>query len=384
MSEAPIPFNRPHTVGKELTYIADALRRGKISGNGVYTQRCQEFLEQRYGFAKALLTASGTDALEMAAILSGVGPGDEVIMPSYTYVSTANAFLLRGATVVFADVEAGYPNLDVEAAAALITPRTRVVVPVHYGGAACRMDALLQLAERHGVMVVEDAAQAINAFYIDGEGRHHPLGRLGALGAFSFHETKNVISGEGGMLAVNAPSLISRAEIIWEKGTNRAAFWRGEANRYEWMDVGSSFLPSEITAAFLWAQLEALAEIHRRRMALWQRYYEALAPLERKGWLRRPRIPSHARHNGHIFYVLTEDEATRSRLIAHLQRRGIMAVFHYLSLHKSPFYRERHDGRPLPNAERYSATLLRLPLFHDLTAAQQDRVVAAIAEFFGG
>lgn len=384
MTAADIPFTRPCLTGKELTYIAEAVRSGRLAGNGPFTKRCQRFFQEHYGFHQALLTSSGTDALEMSALLADISPGDEVIMPSYTFVSTANAFVLRGARIRFADSRPDHPNLDVESLEALITPRTKAIVPVHYGGAACDMDALTHLAHQHHLMIIEDAAQAVNAFYRDRAGRLRPLGGIGELAAFSFHETKNVVAGEGGMLIVNRTELTARAEIIWEKGTNRTAFWRGEVDKYEWIDVGSSFLPSEIVAAFLWAQLEGMDAIQQRRMRWWQAYHDRLAPLEEKGWLRRPMLPDYAVHNAHLYYILTEDAATRARLIQHLRARGIYAVFHYLSLHRSPFYREKHDGRPLPNADRYSDTLLRLPLFCDLTEEEIDRVVDALETFFTG
>ncbi|UPL49845.1 dTDP-4-amino-4,6-dideoxygalactose transaminase [Hymenobacter sublimis] len=373
-----IPFNRPHLAGPELEYIRQAVAAGKLSGNGEFTQRCQRFLEQRYGLLKALLTTSGTDALEMAALLLNLQPGDEVIVPSYTFTSTANAFVLRGARIVFADSHPDYPNLDVRQVAQLLTPRTRVIVLVHYGGQpAEHMLELLALAEEHGIWVVEDAAQAIEARFQD-----RPLGTFGHLAAFSFHETKNISAGEGGMLAINDPRFVARAEIIWEKGTNRAAFYRGEAARYEWVDLGSSFLASELNAAYLWAQLEAIDRIQARRRYLWERYAAALAPLAASGVFDLlPQLPN-AQPNWHLFVLLCTDETNRDALLAYLRQRHILAVFHYLPLHLSPYYATQHDGRQLPHAERYAQTLVRLPLFHDLTDEQQDRIISAVQTFF--
>ncbi|MCB2408496.1 dTDP-4-amino-4,6-dideoxygalactose transaminase [Hymenobacter lucidus] len=373
-----IPFNRPHLAGPELEYIRQAVAAGKLSGNGEFTQRCQQFLEQRYGLAKALLTTSGTDALEMAALLLNIQPGDEVIVPSYTFTSTANAFVLRGARIVFADSQPNHPNMDVRTVAALLTPRTRAIVLVHYGGQVSEhLPDVLALAHRHGLWVVEDAAQAIEARY-----QGQPLGTFGQLAAFSFHETKNISAGEGGLLAINDPALMARAEIIWEKGTNRAAFHRGEAARYEWVDVGSSFLASELNAAYLWAQLQSIEAIQQQRRQLWEYYAMALEPLAASGAIRLlPQLPQ-AQPNWHVFALLCADEAERDALLQHLRQCHILAVFHYLPLHQSPYYAPLHDGRPLPHAERYARTLVRLPLFHDLTREQQNRVIAAIQAFY--
>ena len=378
-----IHFNRPHMTGKETEYIRQAVLDGKISGNGEFTHRCQDYLAQRYGFGKCLLTTSGTDALEMAAILTGVGPGDEVIVPSYTFVSTALAFIRCGATVVFADSRADEPNLDAAQLEALVTPRTRVIVPVHYAGCACDMDAIQAVADRHGLLIVEDAAQAIDSFHVGAGGTRRALGSIGALGCFSFHETKNIISGEGGMLAINDPRLFRRAEIIWEKGTNRAEFFRGAVNKYGWVDIGSSFLPTEIVSAFLWAQLEHLDEIQAERKRLWQRYWDFLSGLDLPAHgISLPRIPAYATNNAHMFYLLFPDLARRSDFIAQMKARDILTVFHYLPLHSSEFYRARHDGRALPNCDRYADTLLRLPLYCGL-APDQDTVLAAIREVCG-
>ena len=372
-----IPFNRPFLTGNELDYIRQAVESGKISGNGSFTQKCQRVLEQRYGFRKVLLTTSCTDALEMAAILANVGPGDEVIVPSFTFVSTALAFVRQGAKIVFADSRPDHPNLDLGRVEALITPRTKVLVAVHYAGVACDMDRAMSLADKHRLLVVEDAAQAIDATY---KGR--PLGGIGHFGCFSFHETKNVISGEGGALIVNDDRFVRRSEIIWEKGTNRAEFFRGEVNKYGWVDIGSSFLPSEIVAAFLYAQLEHLDAIQTRRKALWHAYREGLADLAAQGRFSLPDIPVDASNNAHMFHIVCRSLEERTALIAHLKQNGILAVFHYLSLHKSPFYAPRHDGRELPNADRFSDCLLRLPMYFDLTQPQIDEICERIRMFY--
>lgn len=373
-----IPFNRPTVLGSEPDLIREVLASECWSGNGPLTRRCQDFFRTRYGSARALLTGSCTDALEMAALLTGVGPGDEVILPSFTFVSTANAFALRGATLRFADSQPEHPNLDPAQVEALITPRTKVLVAMHYAGVACDLDRLLPLAERHGLVLVEDAAQCIEAQH-----RGRQLGTLGQFGTLSFHETKNLHCGEGGLLLVGDPAYAHRAEIIHEKGTNRAAFFRGEVDKYGWVDLGSSFLPSELQAAVLWAQLEHLQLVAERRLELWQRYREELQDLEERGFARLPVVPEYAQHNGHIFFLVLESLSVRSALIGHLKARGIFAVFHYQSLHASAYFRDRHDGRHLPNADRYSDCLLRLPLFHALGAEEQVRVMEGIHSFFG-
>jgi dTDP-4-amino-4,6-dideoxygalactose transaminase len=371
-----IPFNKPYLAGPETRYIEEAVRSGKISGDGVFTKKCHQFFEQKFGFHKALLTTSCTDALEMAALLLDLQPGDEVIVPSYTFVSTPNAFVLRGATIVFADSTAENPNLDAATLESLVTPRTRAIVPVHYAGIACDMDAIRAVADRHNLAIVEDAAQAIDSYY---KGR--PLGSLGELAGFSFHETKNIISGEGGMLAINDPRFAQRAEIIREKGTNRSSFFRGEVDKYGWVDVGSSFLPSDIIAAFLWAQVEQLDAIQERRRTIWQRYAQALAPLRAQG-VGLPNIPDYATNNGHMFYLVCRSLSERTELINALKSKNINPVFHYLSLHRSPFYSERHDGRELPWADHYTDCLVRLPLYYELSEAEQQRVIEAISSFY--
>ena len=368
-----IPFNKPYLHGRELVYIAQAVASGKISGDGLFTRKCHSFFEERYGFAKALMTTSCTDALEMCALLLDIKEGDEVIVPSFTFVSSANAFVLRGAKLVFADSEPNNPNIDAAQIEALITPRTRAIVVVHYAGVACDMDRIDEIARRHGVTVIEDAAQGIDAFY---KGR--PLGSIGALSAFSFHETKNVIAGEGGLLAINDPRYIGRAEIIREKGTNRSSFFRGEVDKYGWVDVGSSFLPSDIVSAYLFAQLENLDAIQQRRKAIWQRYWDQLATTLPDYGITLPTIPDYATNNAHMFYLVCRDLDQRTALIAALKEQGIHAVFHYLSLHDSPYFQQKHDGRALPHSDRYTNCLVRLPLFYELSDADVDRVTAAI------
>ena len=373
MSSYHIPFNKPYLSGNETAYITDAVKSGKISGNGLYTHKCHRFFTQRYGFNKVLLTTSCTDALEMAAILADIQPDDEVIVPSYTFVSTALAFIRQGARVIFADSRADNPNLDVEQVKSLITDRTKAIVPVHYAGIACDMDPLMALAQQYNLLVIEDAAQALDACY---KGR--PLGSIGHLAAFSFHETKNIIAGEGGMLVINDERFSKRAEIIWEKGTNRNEFFRGEVNKYGWVDIGSSFLPSEIISAFLYAQLENIESIQNRRISLWNYYYSALLPLAQQGYVRLPYLPGYATNNAHMFYLVCRNTDERSGLIDALKEAGILAVFHYLSLHKSDYYQTKHDGRKLIQADEYTDCLVRLPLFYELTLAEIDEIVTII------
>lgn len=382
-----IDFNRPHLTGKEEQHMKLAVVTGKLSGNGEYTKKCQHFFEERYGFKKCLLTTSGTDALEMCAMLCDLKPGDEVIIPSYTFVSTALAFLREGAKVVFADSMKRNPNLDAEAIEALITPRTKVIVPVHYAGVACDMDRIMEIANHHNLLVVEDAAQAIDSFYRSSNSLNSnsltPLGRIGHLSAFSFHETKNITAGgEGGLLVVNDERFIRRAEILWEKGTNRAEFFRGAVNKYGWVDMGSSFLPAEINAAFLWAQLENLDEIQSKRKSLWETYYKLLTPLAEKGFFQLPDQPEYASNNAHMFYLVCRNLEERTALIKYLKEHDIQAVFHYLSLHSSEFYKSKHDGRELPECDRYMDTLVRLPLFYDLDIADVERICSVIDEFY--
>lgn len=370
-------FNKPYLTGKEAHYMYQAVMSGKLSGNGVFTKKCQKFFEDKYGFKKAVLTTSGTDALEMAAILCNVKPNDEVIVPSYTFVSSALAFVRQGAHIVFADSYDNNPNIDADKIEALITPKTKVIVAVHYAGIACDMDKIMDIANRHNILVVEDAAQAIDSYY-----KGIPLGSIGHLGCFSFHETKNITAGgEGGLLSVNDERFIRRAEIIWEKGTNRAEFFRGMVNKYGWVDTGSSFLTSEVSAAFLWAQLENLDDIQSKRKTLWQRYYDNLKPLADKGWFTMPEVPDYATNNAHMFYLVCNNLIERTKIINHLKNNGILAVFHYLSLHLSDYYTSRVKDIPtLPNSDRYTDCLVRLPMFYELTLEQVDDICEKIKE----
>lgn len=370
-----IPFNKPYMTGKELYYIAEAKFGNMLAGDGPFTKRCHQWLEQRTGCSKALLTHSCTSALEMAALLLDIQPGDEVIMPSYTFVSTANAFVLRGGIPVFVDIREDTLNLDECLIEAAITSRTKAIVPVHYAGVACEMDAIMAIARRHDIRVVEDAAQGVMAEY---KGR--PLGSIGDLGAYSFHETKNVISGEGGALLVNDPALAQRAEIIREKGTDRSRFFRGEVDKYTWQDIGSSFLPGELIAAFLWAQLEEAGAITDARLASWNHYHRSLAPLEASGVLRRPIVPAGCDHNAHMYYVLLADADTRNRVVGRLKDEGIGAIFHYIPLHGSPAgmkFGRPHGG--LTITESVAARVLRLPLWVGITNTQISQVVDALA-----
>lgn len=391
-----IPFNKPFLTGKEAHYIYQAVYSGKLSGNGVYTKKCQNFFEEQYGFKKALMTTSCTDALEMAAILCDIKPGDEVIAPSYTFVSTVLAFVRQGAKIVFCDSCKDNPDIDPDRIEALITPRTRVIIPVHYAGVACDMDRIMDIAHRHNLLVVEDAAQAIGSYY---KGR--PLGSIGHFGCFSFHETKNIIAGEGGLLTINDERFIRRSEIIWEKGTNRSEFFRGEVNKYGWIDTGSSFLPSELISAFLWAQIENIDTIQARRKAIWEQYYAGLKPIADKGLITLPDIPAYATNNAHMFYIVCRSLEERSAFIAHMKKNGIQAVFHYLSLHRSGFYLTHPDSRPdncqeiervgdeeqvvglhLPNCDHFADCLVRLPLFYELTDEEVKRILDSCHNFF--
>lgn len=370
-----IPFNKPFLIGSELKYIEEAVHSGKISGNGIFTKKCQDFFEQKYGFKKVLLTSSCTDALEMAAILADIKEGDEVIIPSYTFVSTALAFVRQGAKIVFADSYSNNPNIDADTIEALITSKTKAIVPVHYAGVACDMGKIMELAEKYNLLVIEDAAQAIDSFYIGKDGMRKALGSIGHLAAFSFHETKNIISGEGGMLTINDTQFIDRAEVIWEKGTNRAQFFRGEIDKYGWVDLGSSFLPSEVTAAFLLGQLENLETIQKKRKQLWDYYYKQLKPIVGRLEIQLPQLPYYATNNGHMFYIRFATLEERTRYIKKLKKQGVLAVFHYISLHSSPYYYLKHDGRVLPNTDQFTDTLLRLPMYYELSENEIDTIV---------
>lgn len=372
-----IPFNKPFLTGNETKYIEEAVTSMKISGDGMFTKKCHTFFEEKYGFHKCLLTTSCTDALEMAAILIDIQAGDEVIMPSYTFVSTANAFVLRGAKIVFADSLPNHPNIDVSKIEALITPKTKAIVPVHYGGVACDMDTIMELAAKYKLFVIEDAAQAIDSFY-----KGKPLGGIGHLAAFSFHETKNIISGEGGMLVINDEQFAQRAEVIREKGTNRSQFYRGEVDKYGWMDIGSSFLPSDIIAAFLYAQLENLDLIQEKRIAHWNSFYDQLKPLAEKNLFELLDCDKGKTNNGHLFALIMPNLDERSQLIEYMRSKGILAVFHYLSLHKSPFYHEKHDGRILENCDKFSDTLIRLPFYYELTQQEIELICNSIIQYF--
>lgn len=383
-----IDFNRPYLTGKETDYISQAVISKKISGNGVFTQKCQQFFETRYGFKKCLLTTSCTDALEMAAILCDIQPGDEVIIPSYTFVSSALAFVRQGAKIIFADSYTDNPNIDANAIESLITPKTKAIVPVHYAGVACDMDKIMSIANKHNLFVIEDAAQSIDSYYLTlnpspkGEGDKRPLGSIGHFGCFSFHETKNIISGEGGMLVINDERFVRRAEIIWEKGTNRAEFFRGEVNKYGWVDTGSSFLPSEIVAAFLFAQCENLDRIQQKRKAIWEMYYKGLSLLQEKEFIEVPNIPEYATNNAHLFYIVCRNLEERTNLISYLRKNDIQAVFHYLSLHTSPYYVDKHGNRELPNCDKFADCLVRLPLFYELKQEEVEMIINRIIEFY--
>ena len=369
-----IPFNKPYMTGRELWYIAQAHTNGHLAGDGMFTKKCHAWLEARTGAHKTLLTHSCTASLDMAAMLADIQPGDEVIMPSYTFVSTANAFVLRGGVPVFVDIRPDTLNIDETLIEAAITPRTKAIVPVHYAGVACEMDAIMDIAQRHKLLVIEDAAQAVMSAY---KGRS--LGTIGHLGAYSFHETKNIISGEGGALLVNDDRFAERAEIIREKGTNRSQFFRGQIDKYTWVDIGSSYLPGEVIAAFLWAQMEEAQSITQKRLDIWHRYHEALAPLEAAGKLRRPIIPEGCQHNAHMYYILLESLAKRTEVIAQLKEQGVNAVFHYVPLHSSPAGRKygRVNGE-MTHTDDLADRLLRLPLWVGLTEEQQDRVATVL------
>ena len=370
-----IPFNKPYFSGRELKYLEEVCHSTTMSGNGDFTKKCHTFFEQKYGFKKCLLATSGTDALEMCAMLCNLKPGDEVIVPSYTFVSTALAFLREGAKVVFADSSAENPNMEVEQIEPLINEKTKVIAVVHYAGVACDMDAIMALAEKHNLLVVEDAAHCIDSFY---KGR--PLGSIGHLGAFSFHETKNISSGEGGMCVINDERFVRRAEIIWEKGTNRAEFYRGMVNKYGWVDMGSSFLPSEFNAAYLWAQLEQLDDIQGKRKHIWNRYFEGLNG-KIGNEVKLPYIPEYATNNAHMFYLLCPSLEYRTALMKFLKENDVQTTFHYLPLHSSKYYEDKHDGRELPNCDRYGDTLVRLPLFYELSDMEIVKIVKLIVEF---
>jgi dTDP-4-amino-4,6-dideoxygalactose transaminase len=371
-----IPFNRPYITGKETSYLTEAVNKGKISGNGHYTKLCQNYFTQQLGNEQNLCTTSCTDALEMCAILTDIKPGDEVIMPTYTFVSTANAFILRGAKVVFVDSRKDHPGMDEELIKQLITEKTKAIVVVHYAGVACDMDKVVEIAKRHKLIVIEDAAQAIDSYY-----KGKALGSIGDMGCFSFHETKNIQCGEGGLLSINNAIYKERAEIIWEKGTNRSAFWRGDVDKYNWVDIGSSFLPSELNTSFLFAQLEEIEKIQNRRKQLWEKYYNGLKILEKKNIILS-QIPNYATNNAHLFYLICNSLEERTSLIDFLKKEGVMAVFHYICLHDSPYFLDKHDGREMPNAKKYENCLVRLPLWVNMTEGQTSQVITNVLSFF--
>ena len=372
-----IPFNKPYFSGNEINYIRQAIGSGHISGNGEFTRKCHRFFCEKYGFKKCLLSTSCTDALEMAAILIDIKIDDEVIMPSYTFVSTANPFVLRGAKIVFADSNPLNPNINADKIEELITPRTKAIVPVHYAGIACDMDKIMAIAGKYNLFVVEDAAQSIESYH-----KNQPIGSVGHLAAFSFHETKNIVCGEGGMLVINDDHFIKRAEIIWEKGTNRAEFSRGEVDKYGWKDIGSSFLPSDLTAAFLFAQLENIEAIQAKRKQIWQLYYEELKKLEEQGLVKLPYIPEYATNNAHLFYILCKNQIIRDGLLSFLKSKQICAVFHYLPLHKSDFYSGTHGSRQLPWCDYYGESLIRLPVYFELSGETVKEIICRIYEYF--
>ena len=374
-----ITFNKPHFTGNETKYIEEAVRSMKISGDGMFTKKCHDFFEKKYGFLKCLLTTSCTDALEMASILINVKEGDEVIMPSYTFVSTANAFVLRGAKIIFVDSLPDHPNIDVSKIEALITSKTKAIVPVHYGGVACDMDAIMSLADKYSLYVIEDAAQAIDSFY-----KGKPLGGIGHLASFSFHETKNIISGEGGMLVINDERFVQRAEVIREKGTNRSQFFRGEIDKYGWVDIGSSFLPSDIIAAFLYAQLENLDEIQKKRISIWNSFYQKLKPLALENHFQLLEVTPEKTNNGHLFALIMNSMEERTALIQYMRAEEVMTVFHYLSLHKSPYYHDKHDGRELVECDKFSDRLVRMPFYYDLSNEDIEKITTLIIRFFDG
>lgn len=372
-----IPFNKPYLSGNELKYIKEAVESGKISGDGLFTKKCHEFFTKTYGFKKSLLTTSCTDALEMSAILSNIQLGDEVIVPSFTFVSTANAFVLRGAKIVFADSSPQHPNIDPKGIEELITSKTKAIVVVHYGGVACEMDEIMSIAKKHNIIVIEDAAQSIDSYYKD-----QPLGSIGTFGTFSFHETKNIICGEGGMLTINDKTYFERSEVIREKGTNRSAFFRGEINKYGWVDIGSSFLPSDLNSAFLYAQLQSLKDIQQIRISHVKKYQKGLSELIEEGHIYVPNLPEYATENGHIFYFICKSSEERSQILQYLKAKGIYAVFHYLPLHESDFFKSQYEGLELPNTVHFSEKLVRLPLFPELKESERDYIIEQVITFY--
>jgi len=372
-----IPFNKPHLTGKEIEYVNDAINSGKIAGDGKYTKACEAFFEKRYSFAKAYLTTSCTHAIELAALLIDIKPGDEVIIPSYTFVSSANPFVLRGAKVVFADSGANSPSMDVDLVEALVTPLTKAILAVHYGGIPCDIQKLRTIADKHNLFLIVDAAQTLDSYYND-----KPVGSFGHLSAFSFHETKNITCGEGGLLVVNDERFIERAEILREKGTNRSSFVRGEVSRYNWVDVGSSYIPSDILAAYLFAQLQYIDEIQQKRLSIWKKYYQSLNTLHTNKKIKLPHLPEGVKHNAHTFYFTCNSLQIRQKFIIFMNDNGVQVQFHYMSLHNSPFYKDQHGNRELPMSDHYQNCLVRLPLFYDMTDDDVETVTELTLRFF--
>ncbi len=371
-----IPFNRPLILGTEQARIAEVFRSGRFAGNGEFGKRCQTELERKLGYKKCLLTTSCTSALEFAALILNIGEGDEVIIPSYAFVTTANAFANRGAKIVFADSRSNHPSIDETKIEELITPKTKAIVALHYGGVACEMDALKAIANKHSIHLIEDNAQGIGSFY-----KGQPLGGIGTIGALSFHDTKNIHCGEGGAILVNDDSLLKRSEVVWDMGTNKKEFKDGKVNSYGWVDLGSSFYPSELNSAFLLAQLERLEEVNAKRLGFWNNYYEAFAEIEERGIVERPNIPSYAKHNGHTFYLINSSKDERDKLISFLSEHGIQATFHFQSLHRSKYFTNKYKGEALLNSDRFSDTLVRLPLYYGLDSDQK-RVIEAVLDFY--
>ncbi len=372
-----IPFNKPFLTGKEAHYIFDAVyNKMQISGNGVYSKKCNEFFEKRYDIKKCLLTTSCTDALEMCALLLNIKPGDEIIIPSYTFVSTALAFVREGAKIIFADSRSDHPGIDEDKIESLITERTKAIVPVHYAGVACDMGKIMKIADKYQIKVIEDAAHSIDSQYKD-----QALGSIGHLSAFSFHETKNVIAGEGGMIGINDDEYLRRAEILWEKGTNRAEFFRGEVDKYNWVDTGSSFLPSDLIAAFLYAQTEQIEVIQQRRKQIWERYYSNFKGKVETYNIQLPVIPDYAMNNAHMFYIVCESLSQRSEIIAYLKKYNIHCAFHYISLHQSPYYKDHYAGEALVNSDRFTDCLVRLPFYYELKDEEIDLICELILEY---
>jgi dTDP-4-amino-4,6-dideoxygalactose transaminase len=379
MANVNVPFSRLHTAGNELTYIQEAIASGQIAGDGEFTKRCQTWLKQHFGSQKVLLTNSCTAALEMAALLADIQPGDEVIMPSFTFVSTANAVVLRGGTPVFVDIRPDTLNLDETKVKAAITSKTKAIAPVHYAGVGCEMDSILKIANQHGLYVIEDAAQASFASY-----KGSRLGTFGNMSAFSFHATKNIVAGEGGALVINDPKLVERAEIIWEKGTNRSQFFRGDVDKYTWVDVGSSFLPSELMAAFLWSQLEVGEQITDQRLRFWSRYHWAFARLEFEQVVRRPQVPDYCQHNAHIYHLLLDSLETRTAVLQYLKANGVQATFHYVPLHSSPGgLKYGRSSGDLGITDDIADRLLRLPMSANMTMVEVDRIISLVFEALG-